>query len=154
MQVTLLVTKEPTIGFKKSVLDVAIIPALANAAFAALVHEGLPLERTMVAALGIVGEDGEVVVEPTEKQLRGCKGVHATVWSMDGELMLAESAGKFSIEEWEDVTKELKEVALAAMASAGEDAAMEGGGVSLMEPWLRQKLEADVREANAWREIG
>lgn len=151
MQVTLQVIKEPGLDLKQGVMDIAIVPALANAAFAALVDGGLPLQRTMVATLGLVSEDGAVVAGPTEKEVRLCRSAHAMAWSMSGELLLAESVGRFDLEEWEDVAGQTKEVALAAMASTDGDAPMEGGGVSLREPWLRQKLEQDVREAGAWR---
>jgi exosome complex component RRP46 len=153
VQVTLQVTREPGLKLKRGVLDVAIIPALANAAFLALVDAALPLEGTMVAALGCLMGEGEVVIEPTEKQMVGCKSVHAMAYDLRGGLLLDESAGDFGVEEWEQVADALKEKALAAMAPAGEDESM-SNGVDDSTPWLRQRLEEDVRKAGAWRESG
>ncbi len=152
VQVTLQITAEPSIKLKRGVADVALLPTLANAAFAALVDGGLPLERTMVAALAVVRE-GEVVVEPTEKDLVGCQSVHAMAYSMKGEMLLTESTGRFDLELWEDVSERLRETTMAAMAKAGEDEGMEGGAEK-GEPWLRHALKENVVKANAWREGG
>ena len=153
IQVTLQVTKEPTMKLKRGVLDVAIVPALANAASLALVDGGLPLERTIVATLGSFGKDEQVLVEPTEKELVGCRSLHAMVYTMEGDLLLDESAGDFDIEQWEEVAEALKRSALAAMASQSEDEDM-SNGVGESTPWLRQALEENVRDAAAWRESG
>ena len=153
VQVTLQVTKEPALKLAKGVLDVAIIPALANAAFLAVVDAALPLEETMVAALGCLTDGGQVVLEPTEKELVGCKSIHAMAYDLHGDLLLNESAGNFSIEQWEQMAEALREKAMAAMAAAGGDESM-SNGVDEGTPWLRQALEENVRKAGAWRESG
>jgi exosome complex component RRP46 len=153
VQVTLQVTKEPGLKIQRGVLDAAVIPALANAAFLALVDAALPLEGTMVAALGCSTDEGEVVLEPTEKELLECKSVHAMAYDLHGALLLEESAGEFGVEEWEQMADALKEKALAAMAPAGEDESM-SNGVDESAPWLRQTLEENVRKASAWGESG
>ena len=153
VQVTLQVTREPVLKLKRGVLDVAIIPAFANAAFLALVDAALPLEETMVAALGCFTSEGELVLEPTEKQLVGCKSVHAMAYNLHGGLLLNESAGDFGVEEWEQMADALKEKTLTAMAPAGEDETM-SDGVDESAPWLRQTLEENVRKTGAWRESG
>ena len=153
VQVTLQVTREPGVKVKRGVLDVAIIPALANAAFLALVDAALPLQGTMVAALGCFTREGEVVLEPAEKEVLGCKSVHAMAYDGHGALLLDESAGEFGVEEWEGMVDALKEKALGAMAPAGEDEFM-SNGVDEGAPWLRQTLEENVRKASAWRESG
>jgi exosome complex component RRP46 len=156
MQVTLQISKEPTLKLRRGVLDVAILPTLANTAFLALVDGGLPLQRTMVATLAAVAATGDVVIDPAEKQLDGCKSIHAMAYSMKSELLLSESMGNFRLEEWQDIAEQLRQTALDAMARAGEDEdedeAMEAGITK--EPWLRLALEESVREASAWREIG
>ena len=153
VQVTLQVTQEPGVKIKRGVLDVAIIPALANAAFLALVDAALPLDGTMVAGLGCFSREGELVLEPAEKEVLGCKSVHAVAYDGLGALLLDESAGEFGVEEWEQMVEALKEKTLAAMAPAGEDESM-SNGVEESAPWLRQTLEENVRKATAWRESG
>lgn len=153
IQVTLQVTKEPATKIRRGVLDVAIVPTLANAAFLALVDGGIPLERTMSAVLGSVGGEGEVVIDPTEKQIGGCESVHAMVYTMQGDLLLNESAGDFDTEQWKDVADTLKRSAMAAIAPLSEDESM-SNGVGESTPWIRQALEENVRDAGGWRETG
>ena len=153
MQVTLQVTKEPSLKLKRAVLDVAIIPALANAAFSAVVDAALPLQATMVAALGCFSQEGQTVLGPSEKELVGCKSVHAMAYALDGVLLLDESVGGFDVEEWEQIAEALKQKALAAMANGNEDQFM-SNGVDTGAPWLRQNMEESVRKAGAWREGG
>ena len=152
VQVTLQITAEPTIKLRSGIVDVALLPTLANAAFAALIDAALPLGGTMVGALAVV-KDGVVVVDPTEKELLGCQSVHAMAWSMKGELLLAESTGRFDMEQWHGVAERLKETTMAAMAPVEEDEAMDGD-VEESEPWLRQVVEESVKDASAWRESG
>lgn len=153
MQVTLQVTKEPSVKMKRTVADIAVIPALVNAAFLAVVDAGLPLRRSVVADLVVVGVDGNVKVDPTEKEVGLCKSVHALAFSRDGEMLLAESAGSFGMEVWEKVEEKAREVTVGAMASVHGDDAMTGG-IMETEPWMREKLEESVREAAAWRDQG
>ena len=153
IQVTLQVTKEPTLKLRRGVADTAIVPALANAALLALVDGGLPLERTMTVALGCVGKDGEVVVDPEEKQVIAFESVHAMAYTREGDLLLNESSGVFDMEQWEEVAAELKKACMAAAATVSEDESM-SNGVAERTPWLRQALEEKVRDAGAWRESG
>lgn len=156
MQVTLQVLKEPSSGVRvrRRLGDVAVLPALVNAAFAACVDAGLPLGRTVVAGLAVVREDGDgVVVDPDEKALAGCRSVHAMGFDALGELLLNESGGQFDLRQWHDVFAVLKTTAAVAIAPTGEDEAMMNGD-GAPAPWLRQALEGNAREAGAWRGVG
>lgn len=161
VQVTLQVTKDVGAdggaSLSKGLKDIAIIPGLVNAAFAALVDSGLPLEQTVVAGLAVVGNDGKVVVEPSEKQVAACKSVHAMAFGVVGEeqsLLLVESAGTFALEEWAEAEKVLRESAAAAFTE-DDDAVMEGVDArSKRGPWLKKAMEESVRKGEAWREGG
>ena len=153
VQITLQVTKEPSLRIKQAFKDVALVPVLANAAFLALVDGALPLEKTMTACLGLISNEDEVVVDPAEKDLVSCKSVHTMVYSSQGEMLHNQSAGVFYVKQWKEVAARLKEIAMSAIAQAGEDESMVNGA-SEMTPWLRQALEENVERAGAWREGG
>ena len=153
IQVTLQVTKEPSLKIKRTVADIALLPALANAAFLALVDGALPLERTMIAGLGVVRDEGAVIIDPTEKELVGCKSVHAVAYSAQGGILLNESAGRFDIQQWQEVMGGLKKVAVLATTPASEDEPMTNGAAEAV-PWMRQALETNVQLAGEWREGG
>ena len=151
IQVTLQVTKEPSLKMRKSTEDIAVIPSLVNAAYLALVDGGLPLSTAMTATLIVVASDGKQTNDPNVKQLSNSNSVHAIAHNRHGELLLNESSGKFSLEEWEEVADQAQKACMAAMAPISEDDSMINGNAE-SEPWLRQALEEKVREANAWRE--
>lgn len=151
VQVTLQVVKEPGVRFTKGRGDVAILPALVNAAFLACVDGGLPLDTTMSAVLIALGPKDEVQPNPSAKQLASCQSVHAMAYDAHGEMLLDESTGSFGLEAWEAVAELAQKMCEGAIKRGGEDEAMANGGVE-DEPWLRQALEEKVREANTWRE--
>jgi exosome complex component RRP46 len=151
VQVTLQVVREPGVKFLKGRGEVAILPALANAAFLALVDGGLPLDTTLNAALVAVNKNGEIVAGPGAEELEVCQSVHAMAFGFNGEMLLDESTGSFELEAWKAVADKAAERCAAAFADEGEDEAMANGDVE-QEPWLRQALEEKVKDANSWRE--
>ena len=158
IQVTLQITKDLDadaggVRIRSAVKDVATIPALANAAFAALVDSGLPLGLTMVAGLACFVENKVTATEVTGPKLAVCESVHAMVFSGSETLLLDESAGKFSVEDWEKAESAVREYTEITLAPVGEDEAM-ADGQSEDVPWLRKALHDDARKAEAWRESG
>jgi len=152
IQVTLQITKVPSLKLKSATNDVAVLPSLVNAAFLALVDGGLPLQNTVTAALlAPFGEDA-MIVDPAEKELVGCKSVHALAYNQHGGMLLNESAGNFDLEAWEEVADRAEKVCIAAVAFAGEDEEMANGTAEVPVSRLRQELEGRAKDAVAWRE--
>ena len=151
IQVTLQLTKAPTLKLKGVVRDVSVLPTLVNAAFLALVDGGLPLQSTMLATLAVVSANGSISVEPSEKELAGCKSVHAFAYTQQGEMLLSESAGSFELEQWKQVADEAEKACVAAMGPGGQDEEMANGAAEAV-PWLRQALDEKARNAVAWRD--
>lgn len=157
VQVTLQVTKDVGADggakVRKGIKDIIVIPSLVNAAFAALVDSGLPLENTVVAGLAGAGADGEVVAEPTEKQIAACQSVHAMAFAVVGDkqsLLLNESAGVFGIEEWAKAEAALRERAVAAVKTE-EDEDM---GNEDSSAWLKKAMVESALKGEAWRQNG
>lgn len=150
IQITLQITKEPAVKFQRSAADIAILPTLINAAFIAVVDGALPLATTTSAVLAVVEEDGNVTLNPQEKQITGSKSIHAMAFDQHGVQLLDESSGEFTPEMWEKVFELSQQACIAAMA-ATVDAAM-GNADGGQENWLRQKLDEEAKTADAWRE--
>ncbi|KAI6843787.1 hypothetical protein KC340_g253 [Hortaea werneckii] len=149
VQVTLQVTKAPTLKLKSAFLDVAILPSLMNAAFLALVDGGLPLQSTMSAALVAVFGKG-ISVDPEEMELELCSSVHALAFSQHAEMLLNQSTGEFDVGNWEEGAERAERACLAAMAPAGGDEEM-ANGEREARPWLRNELEEKAKDAVAWK---
>lgn len=150
VQVTLQVTKQPESGFG-SKEDVAILPALINAAFLALVDAALPLRTTAVAILLAIDERASIKEGPNEKDMRACQSLHALAYDVDGTLLLQESVGKFDEDQWDEVTQFAQARCLAAINAANDEDSMTDVG-SESYPWLRQVLQEKVVAFNAWRD--
>lgn len=151
VQVTLQVVKEPGVVFRKGRGDVAVLPALINAAFLALVDGGLPLDTTMSAVFIAQTANGDIVEQPSTTELEGCKSVHAMAFNASGDVLMAESTGGFGNDDFVTIADTAQKRCIAAIDTTGDDDAMGNGGTE-MEPWLRQALEEKVQDANAWRE--
>lgn len=151
IQITLQITKQPSMQLRKTAGDISLIPTLLNAAFTALMDGGLPLATTSTAALAIVSRDGEVIFEPQEKEIAECKSIHAMAFNASGEQILDESSGEFTFETWVKVADMAKQACGSGMGLVDEDAAMANGD-SQTEPWLRQALQDEAKAAVAWRE--
>ncbi|KXT01529.1 hypothetical protein AC578_4541 [Pseudocercospora eumusae] len=150
-QFTIQVSKQPETQFRRTTSDIAILPALINAALTAAIDGGLPLATTTSAVLAVVTDTGKVVVDPSEKEVFESRSIHATAFNQHGEQLLDESSGIFDINTWGAVVDASQQACAAAIAPAGDDAAMTNGDNS-NAPWLRETLEEQARKANAWRE--
>lgn len=151
IQITLQITKAPSMKLRKTAADLSLLPTLLNAAFTCLVDGGIPLATTSSAVLAIISSDGQIVLEPQEKEIASCKSIHAMAYNAGGEQLLNESSGQFTFDEWSEVADLAKQACVAAVDTASEDTAMSNGD-SQAEPWLRQALQDEAKAAGAWRE--
>jgi exosome complex component RRP46 len=151
IQITLQVTNEPTVKPQRTTADVSLLPTLLNAALAALVDGGLPLSATTVATLAIVRENGEIIIDPQEKQMSSSKSIHAMAFDQHGSQLLDESSGEITVESWKSVAKAAQQACVAAMTFNDGDATMSNGGTEAA-PWLRETLREHAVAAESWRE--
>ncbi|KAK3112984.1 exosome non-catalytic core subunit rrp46, partial [Teratosphaeriaceae sp. CCFEE 6253] len=152
-QVTLQITKAPTLGLRGAVQDVAVLPALINAAFLGLVDGGLPLASTVTAVLFAVVGEGEVKQDPSEKELVGCRSIHALAYThLHGDLLLNESAGSFDLAEWEHVAEAAEKACQAAVAPLDDGGDEDMDASTTAGHWLRRELEQKAQAAVVWKE--
>lgn len=151
VQVTLQITKIPSLPFKGAVQDVALLPSLVNAAFLALVDGGLPLQSTVAAALVVVDGEGRSAVDTDEKAVVACQSVHALAFNQHAEMLLNQSSGNFGFAQWEDAAEQAERTCLDAMAPLGVDEQMANGAAEGTS-WLRRELEEKAKEAVSWKE--
>lgn len=149
-QITLQIIKEPPTKLRRAARDIAVLPTLLNASFAAFVDAGLPLGTTMSAILAAVRQNGEIVLQPQDRDIASCTSIHAMAFNKHGEQQMDESSGNFDLETWELVVDTAQQACAAAIAHEGEDAFMANGGVT-GEPWLRQALQNQIEATNVWR---
>lgn len=149
VQVSLQVLQEPQVWLGKGKAEVALLPALINAAVLALVDGVIGLESVITATLGVVHAEGELAGDPEVGDLVHARSVHAMGFDAEGDLVLDQSTGEFTVQSWGEVADWAQERCVAAVAKTEDEDHMRDDGE---ERWLRDSLEEKVRAANAWRE--
>ncbi|RYP70307.1 hypothetical protein DL769_005013 [Monosporascus sp. CRB-8-3] len=84
--------------------NLPILPALIQTAVFSLLSATLPLAATITSTcLAITTEDGaqRIIVEPSAREIEKSQSFHVFAFTSHNELILAESEGNFSMEEWE-----------------------------------------------------
>ncbi|KAG5926001.1 hypothetical protein E4U53_003174 [Claviceps sorghi] len=108
IQVTLQVMETPKNAYHneklfQAQLNLTIIPALVHAAVLALLTAAVPLKAIAVATTLAISADNNLVVEPSIEEASKAKSVHALAFTSSDEVLLAESSGSFSVEEWDRI---------------------------------------------------
>jgi exosome complex component RRP46 len=83
--------------------NLSIIPALLHASILGLLTGAVPLKNIATAVTVAITEDEDIVVEPSTTVADHAKSVHALGFTSKDELLLVESKGHFTLEEWERV---------------------------------------------------
>lgn len=73
----------------------------------ALLSAAIPLNSVLAStALAVVASDDEadqIVVNPTAREVEKSRSVHAFAYTSNQDLILAESEGEFTMEEWDNL---------------------------------------------------
>ncbi|XWW92195.1 hypothetical protein V2A60_000118 [Cordyceps javanica] len=167
IQITLQVTETPENAYVntkvvEAQLNLAIIPALLHAAILGLLTAAVPLKTIATAVTLAVGaadnEAGLVIVaDPSAREADAARSLHVLGYTSDDELLLAESQGAFTVDEWEAVLKRGQEACCrAAAARQGldeEDTAMAGTGLesASIRAFIRSVMETKIARDLSWK---
>ncbi|PQK11277.1 hypothetical protein BB8028_0002g15950 [Beauveria bassiana] len=167
IQITLQVTETPENAYAntkvvQAQLNLAIIPALLHAAILSLLTAAIPLKTIATAVTLAVPSDGgdgssssnSIVVDPSAREADTARSLHVLGYTADNELLLAESQGAFSVDEWEAVLQTGQQACCrAARLELGEDTAMADGGLEApsIRAFVRSVMETKIAEDFAWK---
>ncbi|KAM0667618.1 hypothetical protein ACQRIU_003483 [Beauveria bassiana] len=167
IQITLQVTETPENAYAntkvvQAQLNLAIIPALLHAAILSLLTAAIPLKTIATAVtLAVPSDDGggsgsssNIVVDPSAREADTARSLHVLGYTADNELLLAESQGAFSVDEWEAVLQTGQQACCrAARQELGEDTAMADGGLEApsIRAFVRSVMETKIAEDFAWK---
>ncbi|KAJ4207757.1 exosome non-catalytic core subunit rrp46 [Fusarium falciforme] len=159
IQITLQVAETPENAYvntklSQSQLNLPIIPALLHSAILALLSAAVSLKAIGAATvLAIPEEDGkDIIVDPTAVEVDHAKSVHALGFTSHDELLLAESEGSFSPDEWAKVLQ-LGQRICCEHQQPGFDTSMTGNNLESksMTQFIRSVMEAKVAEDLYWK---
>jgi len=122
----------------------------------ALLSASVPLRATAASAAVAVlggGSDGTIVADPTPRQVETARSVHAFAFTSHDELLLAESEGDFSMQDWDAAHAAAEAICCRPRQEAGLDVDMDEerrDGPDLRR-LLRSTMETKVASDLRWR---
>ncbi|KAL7788239.1 ribosomal protein S5 domain 2-type protein [Trichoderma ceciliae] len=135
-------------------LNLGIVPALLHAAILGLLTATIPLKTVASATcLAITNADGSnVKADPTPAEIDQARSVHVLGFTADRDLLLVESEGSFSADEWDLVLQTAERVCCRSQ-EIENDAEMGGYGAESenVQQFMRSVLEAKAAEGLHWR---
>lgn len=95
--------------------NLPIVPALLQAAVLALLSAAIPLRTTATSTVVAVvaptagGHKSQLVVDPSPREAEKARSLHVFAFTSSDRLLLAESEGPFTMQEWADVHAKAQE---------------------------------------------
>lgn len=94
----------------------------------------------------------KVLQNPTMEQIQGASSVHALAFTSKGDLLVLESEGIFSLEEWDEIHGAGKANCCGSLARSDADMVEEDGDESTnMQYFVRSALQAKVESDLHWK---
>lgn len=136
--------------------SLTILPHLLHTALLALLSSSIPLRTTVTSALVAIPANGDAspILSPAAKELfriKPVKSIHVFAFSGDRKLLLNESDGVFSYDEWEEACEMAEEVCCKeGGVGLGEGMEVDGQSGNL-EEWLREVVKRKVESEQRWK---
>ncbi|CAO2655328.1 Nn.00g103920.m01.CDS01 [Neocucurbitaria sp. VM-36] len=165
LQIRSLPEEEASTGVNTSL---AILPHLLHTALLSLLSASIPLRTTLTSVLIAIPSSASPnslsvpLLSPTANELLRAKpirSVHVFAFSGDQKLLLNESDGKFSYEEWAEACEKAEEICCGEEEEEGGVKLGEGEGMELdgqiqeenLQQWLREVVRKKVEWEQRWK---
>lgn len=166
VQVTLQVRSLPEEDGSTGVnTSLTLLPHLLHTAVLSLLSASIPLSSTITSTLVAVSAQGTSLVSPTANELLRAKpiqSVHIFAFGAGRRILLSESDGRFSHEEWDESCQTAEDFC------CGDSDDQDEGGVRLdgmeidssgagqaqgesLEKWLRSVIQKKVEHEQRWK---
>ncbi|KAK5990904.1 Exosome complex component RRP46-like protein [Cladobotryum mycophilum] len=137
-------------------LNLGIIPGLLHSAVLGLLTAAIPLKKIASAVtLAIVDDDesSTIKADPSPKEIAEARSVHCLVFTSDDELLLVESEGSFTVEEWDKVLQTGQRICCQSQEQTGVDTEMGGYGAETqnIKAFMRSVMETKAAEDLHWK---
>ncbi|OAQ72748.2 ribosomal protein S5 domain 2-type fold domain-containing protein [Pochonia chlamydosporia 170] len=158
IQVTLQVMETPENAYRNTKLlqpqlNLAIIPALFHAAILGLLTAAVPLKTIATATtIAISADSNSLIVEPSTESAAKAKSLHALAFTSRDELLLVESSGSFSVEDWNKILETGQNVCCREQGSK-LDTVMSGDGLESqsVRSFIRSVTETKAAADLHWK---
>ncbi|KAH7022758.1 ribosomal protein S5 domain 2-type protein [Ilyonectria destructans] len=158
IQITLQVAETPENAYVntklvQASLNLPIIPALLHAAILAILTAAIPLKAIAAATVIAIPDDNtDVIVDPTAVEADRARSLHVLGFTSQDELLLSESEGSFTVDEWNKVL-ELGQRICCQHQQPGLDTAMAGDNHESrsMKEFIRSVIAAKTADDLYWK---
>jgi len=138
--------------------NLPILPSLLQTAVLALLSASIPLAETLTSVLLALTSDGKsqsILRNPTLTELQSADSVHVLGFTAHGELLVAESEGSFTIDDWNEVFEAGKRLCCDDIETVNDDDVMQDDisgekaeEAAFLKSVVREKVVADLH----WKE--
>jgi exosome complex component RRP46 len=135
-----------------------ILPHLLHTSLLALLSASIPLRTTLTSVLIALPSSGSPLLSPSANELLRAapiKSVHVFAFAGDGRVLLVESEGAFSYEEWEEACEMAEEVCCrddgGGVRLSGEMEVDGQSGSGNLDSWLREVVQRKVEWEQRWK---
>ncbi|RDW78168.1 hypothetical protein BP5796_06020 [Coleophoma crateriformis] len=158
IQLTLQITGTPeneTTGSKivQAGSNLAILPALLQTSNLTLLSASIPLSTTISSvAVALILEDSSrsIIPHPTLLEIQRADSVHVLGFTSAGGLLIAESEGCFSLEDWDDIHIGAKQLCCGTSSEEGMSDAAEAGPGDMMA-FIKSTMQEKVANDLSWK---
>ncbi|KAL1606382.1 exosome non-catalytic core subunit rrp46 [Paraconiothyrium brasiliense] len=158
LQVRTLPEEEISTGVSPSL---TLLPHLLHTSLLVLLSASIPLSTTLTAVLIALPSANTAtastqLLSPTAQELLRAKPIrsaHVFAFSGEGKLLLNESDGRFSYEEWDEAAEAAQEVCCKEDGGVGLGEGMEVDGREgqNLDDWLRSVVRTKVGHEQRWK---
>ncbi|KAL2008393.1 hypothetical protein VTN00DRAFT_8375 [Thermoascus crustaceus] len=117
-----------------------MLPALLHTALLALLSASIPMSMTYTATIVAVTGSGEIIRDPSVKDVKTATSLHVLAFTSKGHLLLNESEGSFDFDTWERVYERAYTICRGIRVGGAD------GDVNMVEDVDGWSLESFVRE--------
>jgi exosome complex component RRP46 len=131
-----------------------MLPALLQTANLALLSAAIPLASTLTStalAVAIEEKGSHVIRNPTTRDAEIASSLHVFAFTSLGDLVLAESEGNFTLEEWNKLHDMAQQQCQAQPQSADVDMDASGHPAANMGDFTRSIVEEQVASDLHWK---
>jgi exosome complex component RRP46 len=114
----------------------------------------MPLAMTLTSVLLALKSDGKsrtVVKSPSLVQYQAANSIHVLAFTSQGELLVAESEGTFTLDDWDEVYETAKSLCFDGSKTAGDNVMQvegleenTGGLMMFVKSTLEEKVAKDL----------
>ena len=138
--------------------NLPILPTLLQTAVLTLLSASLPLAMTLTSTLLAINSNGssrKIVRSPTLQDLQGASSAHVFAFTSHGQLLVAESEGSFTMEDWDEVYEVGKGLCCDGIGATDDDIMQEDGLVGNtgdLMMFVKSTLEEKVSKDLHWKD--